>query len=238
MNSIVVERRPGDRLRLDKPRLVVVCSPKGGVGKTTISSNLLVAAWQRGIKAVGIDLDAQETLTKWHRARPQEVRDFSVRPHRLSEWGMIAEELLKANIDAEGKRVVDLVVVDTAPSVEDHILAVRNVLEDADLVVVPTKASEFDLNSILPWGKKLSEFTSRSTIILNQINRSASSWQKAQSRIVRARLSACPVVLPNSEDVSRFQDRGLALLDISKVRGDTQERFDALFDYVAKEVGL
>ena len=38
-------------------RLLTVLGPKGGVGKSTIASNLLVAARLQGIEAAGLDLD-------------------------------------------------------------------------------------------------------------------------------------------------------------------------------------
>jgi hypothetical protein len=74
--------------------------------------------------------------------------------------------------------------------------------------------------------------------VLNQINKQAASWQSAQNRIVKSRLAVCPIALPTSEDVTRYLDRGLALLDLTKARGDSMERFEAVYEFVAREVGL
>ncbi|MFL5279799.1 MAG: AAA family ATPase [Rhodopila sp.] len=42
-----------------------MCSPKGGVGKTTITRCLLVAGAQAGLSVVGLDFDPQQSLGKW-----------------------------------------------------------------------------------------------------------------------------------------------------------------------------
>jgi chromosome partitioning protein len=45
-------------------RLVLVCSPKGGQGKSMLARNLLVCAALNGVRAVGLDFDQQGTLQK------------------------------------------------------------------------------------------------------------------------------------------------------------------------------
>jgi cellulose biosynthesis protein BcsQ len=46
-------------------RILAVLGPKGGIGKTTIAANLLVAARMKGLDAAGLDLDAQGTFARW-----------------------------------------------------------------------------------------------------------------------------------------------------------------------------
>jgi chromosome partitioning protein len=223
---------------LVRPKLIVVCSPKGGVGKTTITSNILVRAGQRGVRALGLDLDRQRTLAKWYTKRPEEARTFAMRESSFGDWPMVSRELRLHQIDQDGRPSYDLVVVDTPPSVEDHMLEVRNLIEDADLTVIPTKPGDFDLESVIPWGLTVARLGASAVMVLNQINKQAASWQSAQNRIVKSRLAVCPIALPTSEDVTRYLDRGLALLDLTKARGDSMERFEAVYEFVAREVGL
>ncbi len=114
----------------------------------------------------------------------------------------------------------------------------RNLLEDADLTVIPTKPGDFDLESAIPWGRTVAGLGCKTVMVLNQINKQASSWQAAQNRIIKSRLSVCPIAIPTSEDVTRYLDRGLAILDLTKARGDSMERFEAVYEFVAQEVGL
>ena len=46
-------------------RVVVLCSPKGGTGKSSLARHLLVSAAQDGRQAIGLDFDKQDTLAKW-----------------------------------------------------------------------------------------------------------------------------------------------------------------------------
>src|SRR4051812_13586966 len=56
-----------------KMRVILVSSPKGGVGKTSISRNLAVAAAMGGLRVATLDFDAQGTLTKWWSKRTENV---------------------------------------------------------------------------------------------------------------------------------------------------------------------
>ncbi len=105
-----------------RTKLVVVCSPKGGVGKTTIATNILVRAAQQGMRGLGIDLDRQKTLSKWFAKRPLEAQTFTVREASFDDWPVISRELKASRIEQDGRLTQELVVVDTPPSVEDHML--------------------------------------------------------------------------------------------------------------------
>src|SRR3954465_1885226 len=49
--------------------IVLLSSPKGGVGKSSLSRNLLASAAQAGKQVIGIDLDQQATLKTWSERR-------------------------------------------------------------------------------------------------------------------------------------------------------------------------
>src|SRR3954462_8234596 len=55
--------------------LVVVAGTKGGCGKTTTATNLLVAALRSGVDAAGIDLDPQGSLRTWAADRTRQGRE-------------------------------------------------------------------------------------------------------------------------------------------------------------------
>jgi chromosome partitioning protein len=48
---------------------VALISQKGGVGKSTLTVHLAVAAWQAGQKVAVLDADPQASAGAWHRVR-------------------------------------------------------------------------------------------------------------------------------------------------------------------------
>ncbi len=57
---------------------VVVCNPKGGSGKTTLSTNLSVALSQQGLSVTLHDLDPQKSSSDWMKSRPEQQRKISL----------------------------------------------------------------------------------------------------------------------------------------------------------------
>ena len=68
--------------------IIVVAGNKGGCGKTTTASNLLVAARLAGVEAVGLDLDPQASLGTWaaDRAKLGQEPNVQVTAGLLREW--------------------------------------------------------------------------------------------------------------------------------------------------------
>src|SRR3712207_870957 len=58
-------RTPSDASGRRAMRVLTILGRKGGVGKSTIASNMLVAAALDGIDGAGLDLDHQGSLARW-----------------------------------------------------------------------------------------------------------------------------------------------------------------------------
>jgi chromosome partitioning protein len=56
-------------------RLLTILGPKGGVGKSTIASNMLIAARLHGIETAGLDLDSQRSFAGWAETRAAAGRE-------------------------------------------------------------------------------------------------------------------------------------------------------------------
>lgn len=207
-------------------RIVLVSSPKGGVGKTTVSLNLLVCGAQAGYRCLGIDLDPQRNLEKWFRRRPQQQ---VVRPDIV---GMPIDGWMEA---LEGAKVYDLVIVDTPPSVEDHMVDVRELAERADLVLIPTGYGPFDLDSVVPWMAAMDRHGLNAAFCMNRVNRRARAFRTAQQRLVKVG-KLCPVEIPQLEEILSYTARGLTVLDIEKAKGI--EDIEAVWDFVRREIRL
>src|SRR3712207_507228 len=72
--------------------VVMLSSPKGGVGKSSIGRTLIVPAARAGRSVVGLDRDAQKTLATWSERREgvrSSVRGIPAVPvvtAALEEW--------------------------------------------------------------------------------------------------------------------------------------------------------
>lgn len=117
-------------------RVIVVANKKGGVGKTTTSLHLAVAAEQAGDgPAVLLDCDPQGSLAESWNAREAEQPAFLA----------TTVEELPQRLQALRKARVQLVVIDTPPQAGD---LVREVLKHADLVVIPVKPGPLEMRAI------------------------------------------------------------------------------------------
>jgi chromosome partitioning protein len=135
-------------------KMVGLLSRKGGVGKTTLAVHLAVLAQQAGQRTLLIDLDPQGSAAAWWRARDAETPALvETQPAEL-----------RAILDAAQADGVDLVIVDTRPSVEADVAHVAAL---SDLVMIPTRPAIFDLRAILGTLDVVKGTARRSMLVLN-----------------------------------------------------------------------
>lgn len=116
---------------------VSICSTKGGVGKTTISTALAVAASQDGLRVALIDIDPQQTLQHWWEDRGQPEN-----PGMITWKAKLGVRFLPTAIERTAALGYDLVIIDTPPAIMGIIELAVSV---ADFVLIPTQPSPVDL---------------------------------------------------------------------------------------------
>jgi len=116
--------------------VLALASQKGGSGKTTLSGHLAVEAEKAGAGPVAlIDTDPQGSLSQWWNARAAKSPSFA-------KVGAFELSSALSHLKRTG---IKLAVIDTPPAITDSI---SQVIEHADLVVVPTRPSPHDLRSV------------------------------------------------------------------------------------------
>ncbi|HZW12384.1 MAG TPA: ParA family protein [Noviherbaspirillum sp.] len=110
--------------------VIVVANPKGGVGKSTIATNLAGYFAKQGHKVMLGDVDAQQSSRAWLALRPG-----SLAP--IAPW-----DIVDGHVAKPPKRTTH-VVLDTPAGLGGTRL--DDVLRIADKVVVPLQASMFDI---------------------------------------------------------------------------------------------
>ena len=137
-------------------RTIAFVTQKGGAGKSTLASNISVAAENAGERVFVIDLDPLQSLVKWSKLRGQS--DIAVEH-------IPASKLVKS-LEALEKKGVTLVVID-APGEDSENLAAA--IRAADLCVIPARPNVFDLWASEVTRAKVKEAGKEYIFLLNQI---------------------------------------------------------------------
>lgn len=120
----------------------VVANPKGGVGKSTVATNLAGYFARQGRRTMLGDLDRQQSSRAWLQLRPPALPT-------IETWDIDAEHI------ARPPRGVTHAVIDTPAALHGHLL--RDALRAADRVIVPLQPSLFDIYATRAFLEKLAE---------------------------------------------------------------------------------
>ncbi|AHB48969.1 ParA [Hyphomicrobium nitrativorans NL23] len=116
-------------------KTIALLSQKGGSGKTTLSLNLAIAAARANLSTVVIDLDPQQSASRWARLR----KDGN--PVIVSGHAPNLATLLAQARDGDAA----LAFIDTAPKSESASLIAAKA---ADLLIIPCQPSSLDLDAV------------------------------------------------------------------------------------------
>lgn len=110
--------------------VVVVANPKGGVGKSTLSTNIAGYYASKGYSVMLGDADRQQSSRLWLGLRPANARP-------IQSWDVGADKLAKP------PKGTTHVVLDTPAGLDGGRM--KDVLRYADKVIVPLQPSVFDI---------------------------------------------------------------------------------------------
>lgn len=110
--------------------VIVVANPKGGVGKSTLSSNIAGCFARQGHTVMLGDVDRQQSSRLWLRLRPDNMPS-------IQTWDISEDHI------ARPPKGVTHVVLDTPAGL--HGKGLDAVMKLADKVIVPLQASVFDI---------------------------------------------------------------------------------------------
>lgn len=117
---------------------IAVLNQKGGVGKTTIATNLAAAAHLSRKRTILLDLDQQGSALDWYNARGDGSLLAGLSTVKVDR----ALSLSKLQEIAQG---FDVIILDGPPRLD---ALTRSAAVAADLVVVPVRPGAFDLWAI------------------------------------------------------------------------------------------
>jgi chromosome partitioning protein len=109
-------------------KAILIANPKGGSGKTTLSTNIAGYLASRGKRVAILDLDRQKSATQW----------LSNRPRHLP-----AIELMQSEVETEAP--LDTLVIDSPAGL--HGKNLEHALRLVHKVIVPIAPSAFDIQA-------------------------------------------------------------------------------------------
>lgn len=208
-------------------KVVAIISQKGGAGKTTIATELAVAAHLAGYNTAIFDLDPQASAAVWgddrKGAAPQVV---AVQAPRLALY-----------LETARDQGCEVVLLDTAPHADSIAVAAARV---ADLVLIPCKPSPRDAVAV---GTSLSTLSGLAAkpchIIINEERRTVMGGVMARALEDYAALGAklCPVRLGDRTAFVAALTRGQSSTEWEP-DGRAASEVGRLWRWLAGELGL
>ena len=120
----------------------LVANPKGGVGKSTVATNLAGYFARQGSRTMLGDLDRQHSSRAWLSLRPANLP-------AIESWDVDADRV------ARPPKGVTHVVLDSPAAIHGSLL--KDALRVADRVIVPLQPSIFDIYATTSFLAKLAE---------------------------------------------------------------------------------
>ncbi len=125
----------------ERGRILVIGGEKGGVGKSTIATNLSVSLTNKGAEVIIVDTDLQKTSINWIDRRNKLIEEGKNIPrvHGVLKDGNV-RDIVKELADK-----YDIVIIDAAGTDSKSL---RTSLTIADHLYTPIKASQADLETL------------------------------------------------------------------------------------------
>lgn len=212
-------------------RIVVIASGKGGSGKTTTTRNLAVAATQAGFAVGTVDLDESPTLTTWIGKRPGDVPRIEHVAMPLNRINP-REPLDKKLSSIEG---VDILFVDTPPSLPEHPQRAKELFKSADLLIIPTQQYDEDIDAVSAWAAAARDSQIEVLVLLNRTQRREKSLELAKRRLVKVG-ALCPIDIPHFADIPKTFRHGVGVSELRGAKGGPD--YEAIMDHLRRALRI
>jgi chromosome partitioning protein len=201
---------------------IAVVALKGGVGKSTCSVHLAVAAQLAGEKVAILDSDPQHSAAAWGRTREDETPVVvEVDPSE------VPEALAEARKDG-----YSVVVIDTSPRIEPVAVSTCRA---SDFVLSPCRPSAFDLDAVAQTVEIIAAAgkTASSALVLNGCPTRAPEVGEARIVLGRSEIALAPVELGLRRSYARAVQTGRSVQEFDP-RGSAATEIADLWTYVRK----
>lgn len=195
---------------------------KGGAGKTTLATNLAIAAIEAGQQVLIIDTDPQESAVKWWQRRDAEQPALvKLKPGEVAEGVALAKE-----------QGFDRVLIDTAgrESLQDN----QSILQ-ATFCLIPCQPSVADIEAVYPTVELLKRTGKPYAFVLTRCPAIGQDQASAREGLTALGLVAKPVTVERKAYKLAFATgEGVTEFDVKdKAAGEVT----ALYQWINKKIG-
>lgn len=186
--------------------VIVVANPKGGVGKSTLATQVAGYFASRGHAVMLGDVDRQQSSRLWLGLRPAAARP-------IQPWETGADDILRP------PRGTTHVVLDTPAGL--HGKRLREVLKRADKVIVPLQPSVFDIFATRTFADELLESRHAGRLAAGVVGMRVDERTLAAEQLHRFVESlGLPVLgfLRDTQNYVHLAAHGLTLFDVAPAR--------------------
>ena len=201
--------------------VIVVANPKGGVGKSTLSTNIAGCLAAAGHTVMLGDVDRQQSARRWLLLRP---------PHlpAIRSWDVVAGDALRP------PKGTTHVVLDTPAGL--HGKGLDAVMKIADRMLVPLQPSLFDIQATHTFVKTLRQHRRGAEVKLGLVGMRVRENTRANEHLhTYLATLAVPVVawLRDTQNYVQLAAHGLTLWDVAPSRVERDlEQWAALQDWI------
>lgn len=187
--------------------VILVANPKGGVGKSTLASNIAGFLAHRGHAVMLGDIDRQQSCARWLAQRPAALPG-------IQGWMIDGVDQLRT------PKGVTHAVLDTPAGLHGKKLA--QALKVADRVVVPLQPSLFDIQATYDFVRELQDVGSERRapaigLVAMRVREGTLSQQQLRQFIEQLELPLL-AQLRDTQNYVQLAARGLTLWDIAPGR--------------------
>jgi chromosome partitioning protein len=187
--------------------VIAIANPKGGVGKSTLATNLAGALAARGHQVMLGDLDRQQSSRQWLALRPAEARP-------IATW-----EVREGSDVVRPPKGCTHAVIDTPAGLRGKRLDA--LMKVAQAIVVPLQTSVFDIQATRDFLQALAEHPRGARVRVALVGMRVKENTLAQARLEEF-VAPLPVpllcTLRDTQNYGQLAAQGLTLWDVSPGR--------------------
>ena len=203
--------------------VVVIANPKGGVGKSTLSTNVAGFLASRGHAVMLGDADRQQSSALWLRLRPPAARP-------IQTWDISGDQI------ARPPKGTSHVVLDTPAGLHGGLF--KDALKLADKVLVPLQPSIFDIYATRAFLDELAESRRADKLQVGIVGMRVDARTIAAEKLHEfVNGLGLPVLgfLRDTQNYIHLAARGLTLFDVAPSRVEKDlEQWQGICDWLER----